>query len=69
MKVEISFDAADEVVRESLKEEIIAKQEFINQAADYASDGTLAEEIKELWHLMHAYNYFSPPKDHYDVPY
>lgn len=69
MKIEISPESADEVVREVLKASIETKQEYINQAADYASDGTLAEEIKELWHLMHAYNYFSPPKDHYDVPY
>lgn len=67
MKIEISPEAEDHVVRESLRASIERQQAYINQAADYTSDGTLADEIHLLWHLMHAYNYYAFPKDHYDV--
>lgn len=67
MKIEISPESADEVVREVLKASIELKQAYINENADGA-DGWLADEIQELWHLMNAYNYYSPPSEHYDVP-
>lgn len=66
MKIEIDPETADEVVRESLKASIELKQAYINANSDMA-DGWLADEIHLLWHLMHAYNYYAFPKDHYDV--
>jgi hypothetical protein len=68
MKIEISPESADEVVREVLKASIELKRAYINENADGA-DGWLVDEIKGLWHLMNAYNYYSPPEDHYDVPH
>lgn len=68
MKIEIGPEVEDEVVRTILKQCIEAKQRYINNNADRAVDGELEEDIRALWHLMHAYNYFSYPEDHYDIP-
>jgi hypothetical protein len=65
--VSLTEDQADKITLANLKDCIERKQAYIDENADAAVDGWLVEDIEDLYHLMHAYNYFCLPDEAYDV--
>lgn len=68
----ITFDITDEqldrLAADVLRNRIEEEQLNIEVHANFAINGELADDIQSLFHLMHAYNYLTPPSEHYDVP-
>ena len=65
--IAIDGDTADAIVREALNEAIHTLQGFVGVNLDFNNLQAANEDIQALWHLMHAFNYFTPPQDHFDV--
>lgn len=65
---DLSDDEVDRMAAQVIRSRIEALQLLIDVNANFAVEGGLSDDIQALFHLMHAYNYLTPPTEHYDVP-